>query len=79
MSNENVEKIREVVDAFNRRDFTAALAPLRNDVTWERFLSRVTAAATPAVRGKAELLAVWKSQVEAVDIRVEPEEFISVW
>ena len=77
MSKENVEKVREVVDAFNRRDFTAALAPLRNDVTWERFLSRAEAA-TPAVRGKAELLAVWKSQVEAVDIRVEPEEFISV-
>src|SRR5215213_6375167 len=77
MSNENVQAVREVIDAFNRRDFDAAMAPLRDDVTWERFLSRAEAT-SPAVRGKAELLAVWNSQVEAVDIRVEPEEFISV-
>ena len=77
MSNENVQAVREVIDAFNRRDFDAAMAPLRDDVTWERFLSRAEATSR-AVRGKAELLAVWKSQVEAVDIRVEPEEFISV-
>jgi ketosteroid isomerase-like protein len=75
MSEENVEAVREVVAAFNRRDFDAALAPLRDDVTWERFLSRAEAA-TPTVRGKEELLAVWKSQVEAVDLRVEPVEFI---
>jgi ketosteroid isomerase-like protein len=75
MTDENVETVRKVVAAFNRRDFDAALAPLRDDVTWERFLSRAEAAG-PAVRGKAELLAVWKSQVEAVDLRVEPEEFI---
>jgi len=77
MSNENVQAVRELIDAFNRRDFDAAMAPLRDDVTWERFLSRAEAT-SPAVRGKAELLAVWKSQVEAVDIRVEPEEFIPV-
>ena len=77
MSNENVQAVREVIDAFNRRDFDAAMAPLKDDVTWERFLSRAEAT-SPAVRGKAELLAVWKSQVEAVDIRVEPEEFIQV-
>ena len=77
MSNENVQAVREVIDAFNRRDFDAAMAPLRDDVTWERFLSRAEST-SPAVRGKAELLAVWKSQVEAVDIRVEPEEFIPV-
>jgi ketosteroid isomerase-like protein len=77
MPAENAETVRTVVDAFNRRDFDAALAPLRDDVTWERFLSRAEAA-TPAVLGKEELLAVWKSQVEAVDLRVEPEEFIPI-
>jgi ketosteroid isomerase-like protein len=77
MSDENVEKVRKGIDAFNRRDFDAALALLSDDVTWERFLSRAEAA-TPAVRGKDELLAVWQSQVEALDIRVEPEEFIVV-
>src|SRR5215204_5428805 len=77
MSNENVQAVREVIDGFNRRDLDAAMAPLRDDVTWGRFLSRAEAT-SPAVQGKAELLGVWKSQVEAVDIRVEPEEFIPV-
>ena len=77
MSNENVQAVREVIDGFNRRDLDAAMAPLRDDVMWGRFLSRAEAT-SPAVQGKAELLGVWKSQVEAVDIRVEPEEFIPV-
>jgi ketosteroid isomerase-like protein len=77
MSEENVEKVRTGIDAFNRRDFDAALALLSDDVTWERFLSRAEAA-TPAVRGKEELRAVWESQVETVDIRAEPEAFIAV-
>ena len=72
-----MEKVRQGIDAFNRRDFDSAMALLSDDVTWERFLSRAEAS-TPAVRGKEELLAVWRSQVEALDIRVEPEEFIAV-
>jgi hypothetical protein len=35
-------------------------------------------APTPVVQGKAELRAAWESQVEAVDLRGEPEEFIPV-
>jgi ketosteroid isomerase-like protein len=77
MSQENVESVRRGIDAFNRRDFDTALAVLREDVTWERFLSRAEAD-TPVVRGKAELRAVWESQVDAVDIRAEAEEFIPV-
>ena len=50
---------------------------LSDDITWQRFLSR-TESATPAVRGKQELRAVWESQVEAVDLRGEPDEFIPV-
>lgn len=75
MSQANVELIREGIGAFNRRDFDAALAVVRDDVTWERFLSRAEAN-TSVVTGKKELRAVWESQVEAVDIHLEPEEFI---
>jgi ketosteroid isomerase-like protein len=77
MSQGNVETVRRGIDAFNRRDFDAALALLRDDVTWERFLSRAEAD-TPVVRGKAELRSVWESQVDAVDIRAEADEFIPV-
>jgi ketosteroid isomerase-like protein len=76
MSERNVELVRSGIDAFNRRDFDWALGALRDDVTGERFLPRAEAD-SPVVRGKAELQAVWESQVEAVAIRVEPEEFIA--
>ena len=75
-SERNIELIRSGIDAFNRRDFDAALAALRDDVTWARFLSRAEAD-SPVVGGKEELRAVWESQVEAVDLRLEPEEFIA--
>jgi ketosteroid isomerase-like protein len=76
MSERNIELIRNGIDAFNRRDFDAALGALRDDVTWERFLSRAEAG-SPVVRGKQELRAVWESQVEAVELRLEPEDFIA--
>ena len=70
MGSRNVETYRAGHKAFNRRDFDAALAYLRDDVTWERFLSRAEAP-TPVVRGKEELRAAWESQVEAVDLRAD--------
>lgn len=75
MSDDYVETIRAGIEAFNRRDFDAAVRRLRDDVTWERFLSRAEAT-TPLVDGKEELLATWRSQVDAVDLKVEPLEFI---
>jgi ketosteroid isomerase-like protein len=76
VSETHIEMIRNGIEAFNRRDFDTALAAVRDDVTWDRFLSRADTG-TPVVRGKEELRAVWESQVEAVDIRFEPEEFIA--
>ena len=75
-SERNIDLIREGIDAFNRRDFDAALAALTDDITWERYLSRAEED-SPVVRGKAELRAVWESQVEAVDLHIEPEDFIA--
>jgi ketosteroid isomerase-like protein len=77
VSQQNVESVRKGIDAFNRRDFDTALELVSEDVTFERFLSR-TESQTEWVRGRRELRAVWASQVEAVDLRVEPEEFIAV-
>ena len=76
MTEGNVERVRRGINAFNRRDFDAALATVRDDVEWERFLSRAEAD-SDYVRGKEELRAIWESQVEALDIRIEPEEFIA--
>jgi ketosteroid isomerase-like protein len=71
----NIEAVRRGIDAFNRRDFDAALEMLRDDVTWERFLSRAESD-DQVIHGKKELRAIWESQVETVDIRVEPEKLI---
>ena len=76
MSQAHIETIQNGIRAFNDRDFDAALAAVREDVVWERFLSRADAD-TRFVHGKEELRAVWESQVAAVDIRFEPEEFIA--
>ena len=73
---ENIDLIRKGIEAFNSRDFDSVLASLREDVTWERFLSRAETD-SPVVRGKDELREVWESQVQAVDIRMEAEEVIS--
>lgn len=75
MSNENVETLRAGIDAFNRRDFDAATGLVRDDVVWERFVSR-TESNDPMVRGKEELLAVWRAQVDMIDIRLDPEEVV---
>jgi ketosteroid isomerase-like protein len=77
VSQQNVDSVRKGIDAFNRRDFDTALELLSDDVAFERFLSR-TESQTEWVRGRRELRAVWESQVEAVDLRVEPEEFVAV-
>ena len=76
-ADDNVERLRRAIEDFNRRDFDDALAVVTDDIRWERFLSK-TESSTDAVRGKQELRAVWESQVEAVDLRVEPEEFIPI-
>ena len=75
MSQENVERLREAFDAFNRRDFDAAIATVAEAITWEPFLSETE---TPLLRSKEQVRAAWKAQVETMDVRVEPEELIPV-
>lgn len=75
MSSTNVDRVRELIEAFNRRDFEAALSTLADDITWETFLSRTE---TEVLRGKEELRVAWESQVEAVDLRAEVEEIVAV-
>ena len=73
---ENIDAVRRGIEAFNRRDFETALATLRDDVTWQRWLSR-SETDDPVIRGKEELRAIWESQVEAMNTRMEPQEFIA--
>src|ERR1700746_2401400 len=76
MSQDFVEKIRRGFDDFNLRDFDRVLAAFREDVVWEPFVAR--AETRVPIRGKEKLRAAWESQVEAIDLRVEPMELIRV-
>jgi|SoiMethySBSTD1v2_1073268.scaffolds.fasta_scaffold1966752_2 ketosteroid isomerase-like protein len=75
MSQEYVETLREAFDAFNRRDFDAAIATVAEEITWEPFLSETE---TPLLRGKEQVRAAWEAQVVMMDVRVETEELIPV-
>jgi hypothetical protein len=63
MSAENVELVRAGVEAFNRRDFEEALENAHEDLVWKPFFSTET----EALRGRAQVLAAWREQVELLD------------
>jgi ketosteroid isomerase-like protein len=71
---EPVELVRSGVEAFNRRDFDAALAIGDDSLTWRP----VFALEDALLEGKAAIRAAWSSQVDALDLHIEPEELIPV-
>src|SRR5688572_7202587 len=74
MSEENVEKVRRGYDAFNRRDWDAALADVDDSVTWRPIFSVETA----ELKGKEAVRASWISAVDSLDIRISVHELIPV-
>jgi ketosteroid isomerase-like protein len=74
MSEENVELVRRGYEAFNRRDFDAALAIADDSITWRPLIS----VETDFLEGKEEIRAAWTSAAESLDVHVEVEELIPV-
>ncbi len=75
MSEAHVERLRRSYEAFNRRDLDATFEIFRDDATLEPFLSR---AETDLLRGRQQIREAFEAQIEAMDLRVEPQAFISV-
>ena len=73
MASANVELVRRGFEAFNRRDWDGALALMADSVTWSPVIA---AAETSLLRGKEAIRASWISQVDAVNVFVEPLELI---
>ena len=73
MSEENVQKARDYIDAYNRRDFDSATEHFDPDVEWvlpERQSS-------DSGRGPEEIKAFWRGLDETFDeLRLEPQEFV---
>jgi ketosteroid isomerase-like protein len=73
MSQENVEKAREFIAAYNRRDFDAAVEWFAPDVEWvlpER-------QSFDSCRGPGAIIRFWEGLDETFDeLRLRPQEYI---
>ena len=74
MSQENVELTRTVFEAFNRREFDAALALGHDSITWKTLF----AVETVVLTGKPEIRAAWERQIEALDVHIDLLELASL-
>jgi ketosteroid isomerase-like protein len=74
MSEELVEIVRAAMQAFNRRDFDAALESASEDVTWAPFIARTE---TPMLRGKDEIRGAWERQFDVMDLHIESFEILA--
>jgi len=73
MSQENVEIVRRILDAWNRRDEEKLLALSHPEV---EFVNSPTAVEPGTRRGVAEVTAVWRAQWEILlDARFEVDRF----
>jgi ketosteroid isomerase-like protein len=73
MSEENVEIVRESIDAYNRRDFDSAVQSFDTEIDW--LFPPILAA--ESCRGPEEVRRLWEGLDEAFeDFRLEPEEFV---
>ena len=70
MSQENVEIVRAGFEAYNRRDFDAALALAHDSISLWLLIS----VETDVLRGKQEIRAAWERQVEAIDVHIDVVE-----
>jgi ketosteroid isomerase-like protein len=67
MRSENVDLVRAVFEAFNRRDFDEALAFGADSISWRTLFS----VETDVLRGKAQIRAAWERQIEALDVHID--------
>jgi ketosteroid isomerase-like protein len=74
MSRTNEEVVRAAYDAFNQRDFDAALAFAHDSITWKPFF----AVDADIFKGKEEILAAFKRQIEALDATIEISELTAL-
>lgn len=71
---ENVELVSAGYEAFNRRDFDAALVLGDDSITWRPFFS----VETEMLVGKDAVKAAWESQIQALDVRIDVHELTAL-
>jgi ketosteroid isomerase-like protein len=71
---ENVELVRAGYEAFNRRDFDAALERADEAVTWRPFFTLEA----DLLAGREAIRAAWKNQAETLDLRIDLHELTAL-
>jgi ketosteroid isomerase-like protein len=73
MSEENVEKARAYIDAYNRRDFDAAMADFDPEVEWVLPAQQ----SSDSGIGPQAVRRFWEGLDETMDeLRLDPQEFV---
>jgi ketosteroid isomerase-like protein len=73
MSQENVDKVREFIAAYNRRDFDEAAESFDPEIEWVLPPRQ----SSDSCRGLDEVKRFWKGLDETFDeLRLEPQEFL---
>ncbi len=72
MTTENVDLVRAVFEAFNRRDIDAVLGLWHDSISWRTLFS----VETGVLRGKQQIRAAWERQIEALDVHIDVLELI---
>ena len=73
MSQENVDKAREFIAAYNRRDFDAAVANFDPEIEWVMPARQ----RSDSGRGPGAVIRFWEAIDETMDeLQLEPQEFI---
>ena len=74
MSQENVEVVRRLFDAIDRRDYESASGLLAEEVTWQPFFTVESFLQV----GNEAVREAWERNVEAMGARPEADEYIAV-
>jgi ketosteroid isomerase-like protein len=73
MSEENVDKAREYIDAYNRRDFEAAVAWFDPEIDWVLPARQ----SSDSGRGPEHVIRFWEELDETFDdLKLDPQEFV---
>ena len=73
MSEENLEKVRAFIDAYNRRDFEAAIADFDPEIDWV-LPARQSA---DSGHGPDEVIRFWERIDETMEeLQLQPQEFV---
>ena len=75
MSQENVDKARDFIEAYNRRDFDAAVESFDPEIEWVLPAHQ----SSDSCQGPDEIRRFWEGIDETFDaLRLDPQEFLDV-